>query len=250
MRVFARKVFRLGDVGTPLAPGSEGPDAVKIRDPQIMSTGLRSGADKGLLMPSISWPVSFSVSLVPSPLTAAVAHGVRRFAMVLDARLRDRALKSMDAFWSLMATESQVAIDSFGSSGDDPDVRLALEEIAPERLSAARGNLAACDERGYQALIDFLEVTGEGLQYDIRNSEAAADVGDALLRALDSFHHFLLAHDLVGPGYGIALADRRVWIFKVTDRTLDRNVHWRSPAATGVPRHFTRDEPDTPVCLA
>jgi hypothetical protein len=215
--------------------------------------GLPIGADKGILMPSFSWPTFFASGALPDVVSAKITNRVRAVARALDARMRDRALNSLEQFQSLLVRESATAVARFEDAREDADVQLALEEIAPMRLAAAKLNLTATDDLEYAALSDFLEVTGEGLEYDLQNAEDPAEVGDGLLRALDSLHHFLLAHDLVRAGYQTALEDRPIWTFRETRDRVDRPVQWQAHTSAPEmgPKHFRRAEPHAgSVCLA
>jgi hypothetical protein len=186
-------------------------------------------------------------------------------AELLEGRLRDRALDSLESFRMSLSSETMRASARFPDLGKHPEIQFALEELGPRRIDAAKRALDAADERDYDALGGFLGITIEGLRYDIDHAEDEAEVADALLRALDSAHDYLLARRLVGVSYRYAQSEGSGFVFQVgtlphvrsralavlaasSSASSDR---WRrTRRAHLAPRRYTQDEPKQPVSVA
>ncbi len=218
---------------------------------------MRSAANRLLSLP---------MRAMPRTAVAVLADGFADLAQRLESRLRDRAIQALERFRAALDSEAIRASARFPDLGAHPEVAFALNEIGPRRIDAAQRALDATDERDYDSLVGFLEISVEGLRYDIDQAKDEAEVADALLRALDSVHDYLLARQLVGVSYRHAQAEGDGFVFRIgtlphaRSRALTRFV--AAPAASSgrwqhrvrraqlAPRHFSRDEPKQPVSVA
>lgn len=165
-----------------------------------------------------------------------------------------------------LSSEAMRASGRFPTLGAHPEIAFALEELGPRRIDAAQQALEAADERDYNALVGYLDISADGLRYDIDQAEDEAEVADALLRALDSVHDYLLARRLVGVSYRHAQSEGSGFVFQIGALPHARSralaLLANSPTASAdrlkrrtrraqlAPRLFSHDEPKHPVNVA
>lgn len=185
-----------------------------------------------------SGPATVGVNAV----AARIAVRVRGFAQRLDGLLKRRAQIELARFHAHLVAQVDSARSTFPEVDADSDVRFALDELGPTRIEAARRCLVVCDDRDYVSLIEFLRGARDGVTYDVARAEDPSDVGDALLRGLDSVHDYLLAHSLVLPSYRGAESSAPL-VFRAFPET-PRSSDWRprrSSAPTDSAQRYSRD---------
>lgn len=257
----------LGPVGTPVASGSKSPNAELHDNFRAGASNIDPMADLRPMRSTLKRLLSRPLRRLPRSAVAAVADGLSDLAERLERQLRARAVESLHVFELALQDAGERAARRFPDLTEDPEVAFALDDLGPRRIGAAQSALRASDEREYVALIGFLDVAIEGLLYDVDNAEDPPDVADALLRALDSLHDYLIAHRLVGLSYRFAQSEEGGFVFQVgaLPHTRSRaqallfagssmpSETWRRHTrrqAQLTPRRFTRDEPKQPVKVA
>jgi hypothetical protein len=210
--------------------------------------------------------LSLPMRAMPQSAVATLADRFAVIAQRLESRLRDRAIDALENFRLALTSEAMRASGRFPDLGTYPEITFALEELGPRRIAAAQRTLHASDDRDYDALVGFLNISVEGLRYDIDQSEDEEDVADSLLRVLDSVHDYLLARHLVTASYRLAQAERSGVVFQVglspQIRSRVAGLLATSPAVSAdnwkrharraqlVSRQFSSDEPKQPVSVA
>jgi hypothetical protein len=184
-------------------------------------------------------------------VAARAADGLRVIASRLENLLHHRADVQLLVYEESLFGAAASARSRFADLDENPDVRFALDELVPHRLASVRAGLRPCDDRDYLNLIRFLRVSAEGASYDVSAAQNPADVGDALVRALDDLNDFLLANGFVDPNY-----DRdQIWLPMLLARAAGENPWqvWESRRAATVDQirpRFTQDEPKRTVTVA
>jgi hypothetical protein len=258
-------MFRLSDVGIPSAPGNESPDAEIHNFSRLGASAARRQADIGPMRSTARRLLSLPIRAIPRTALAALADSFGDIAQILENRLRAQAVDALEGFRMTLSSEAMRVSARFPGLGTHPEVAFALEELGPRRLEAAQRALDAGEERDYDALIGFLDISAEGLRYDIDQAGDEAEVADALLRALDSVHDYLLARRLVDASYRLAQSGGSGFVFQIGSLPRGRSralalLTTGSAASAGrwqpsrraqlVPRHFSHDEPKQPVNVA
>jgi hypothetical protein len=106
------------------------------------------------------------------------------------------------------------------------DVRYALYELRPARLSAALEYLRADNGERVGRLLQFVRVLRTMASARIAEASTPEDVSDAVVGALDDLQRYLVAHDLVESAYRRSMGDRTSELLLWMTRTYSqRQIH-------------------------
>jgi hypothetical protein len=160
----------------------------------------------------------------------------------LDQARRQRSASAKDRLARFETGLGQLIEDrrrtiSIGSDEDVAYLHGIVDQLFPSRLGAARFDLKALSADRAAALCDFLDAVEEVASASIRSAPDGDSLADAVARALDNVHDYLVAHDLVGARYRLLEADTSVWLRATVARSRT-TVVWDSSALLHVHKGY------------
>lgn len=146
---------------------------------------------------------------MPTPShTPDTSSSSRRLARIM-ARLRSRDATDgraevrdrLDAFRKHISTIDGEAAKRITELREHDLAHFAVDDLLPSRIMAARKFLApitAADARHLDQYLDSVESSTRG---EVAATDTADDVADAVVRAVEDLHNYLLGHDIVDRRY-------------------------------------------------
>lgn len=110
----------------------------------------------------------------------------------------------------------------------DARLRFAADTLSRARIRAAQLYLKRSSTEA-RTLGSYLRYNGDWALDELASGENADQLAEALLDALDSLHAYLLAHDLVGPGYEEAESALTERLLQASKEDYDEEVEEAQP---------------------